>query len=74
MATIEDSVKHLCEILRNDMDFRRTWHANISMAFQDEFNRRRVSQEKLVNEVANKAADNFINQLCCLHHSVTTDY
>ena len=74
IVKLEDAVKILTEEIKNDMDLRRGWHANISMAFQDEFNRRRVSQESLVKEVADKAADNFLNQLCECHHSVTTAY
>lgn len=77
MATIEDSVKHLVQELNADMDYRRTWHANISMAFQDlwtqEVGARRMGKNT-VREFANKAADNFLNQLCECHHSTTTEY
>ena len=75
--TTKEAVDHLTEELKSDDDYRRSWHANISMAFQDEYARgSNLSDNERMNirDVANKAADNFLNLLCNEHHSKKTEY
>ena len=72
-----EAVKVLTQALNDDMDYRRSWHANISIAFQDEFARNSMKsdiEKRNIRDVANRAADHFLNQLCDCHHTTTTKY
>ena len=75
--TWDEAVKVVIRELNSDMDCRRSWHANISMAFQDlwtqEVGARKIGKNT-VREFANKAADVFLNNLCDEHYSVATKY
>lgn len=57
----KDAIDHLCNAIKTDAGYRQTWKANIAMAFQDEY--RREYLHKGVWEIANKAADNFLDLL-----------
>jgi hypothetical protein len=59
-----EAIKQICKDLRTDEGYYYAWQASIAMAFCDE-NRRRGSRDsyKLVHEVANQAAKNFLNLL-----------
>ena len=60
--TTEEAVKKLISELREDPDYRRSWKDNISVCFQDQY-----SWDKshyYIREIANRAADNFLNLLC----------
>ena len=66
--TIKEAVEKLCEELKSDIDYYRSWQANIAMAFFDQF--REDCPEtysldilKVANKAANKAADNFLKLL-----------
>ncbi len=68
---ISKAVKLLCKELKADPEYRMSWQANIAMAFKDEFERgvefnttplTNVGRDAL-HTVANKAADNFLNNL-----------
>lgn len=68
--TLSAAVETLIQSLIKDEDYRRSWKANIAMAFKDEFHRE-VTRKKSwqinsteLHNVANTAADNFLNNLC----------
>ena len=69
---LQEAVKTLIEALKSDEDYRRSWSANIAMAFKDEHYRFAgdgagsvgfVNRDD-VHEIANQSADNFLNLLC----------
>jgi len=55
---IEDKIK-------NDPELRESFKANIAMAFKDEYHRKKKIRKSLnrgdIHEIANVAADNFLN-------------
>lgn len=53
------AVQILIKKLKEDEDYRQTWIANIAMAFKDCYD-----EDKTFHEIANKAADSFLNNLC----------
>ena len=65
---VEKAVKTLTEALKKDAGFRETYKANIALAFKDEYARRRLEKNHVnsedVHEIANKAADNFLDLWC----------
>jgi hypothetical protein len=71
MGSTKEAIETLSKALKEDSDYRMSWQANIAMAFQDEFERgaefnttplTNVERDAL-HTVANKAADNFLNNL-----------
>lgn len=62
--SVPAAVQILTKAFKDDPDYRRTWVANIAMAFQDEYSRRRVGDTNLIHSVSNKAAENFLDLLC----------
>lgn len=69
---LQEAVKTLIEALKSDEDYRRSWSANIAMAFKDECYREFKEDlyteygdaEEEIHKIANTAADNFLNLLC----------
>lgn len=65
---LKEAVDVLVEALKTDEGYRIGWQANIAMAFKDEYYRENFQQSEqqfeYVNELANIAADNFLNLLC----------
>ena len=59
----------LVKALKNDLDYRITWKANIAMAFKDKwqgavnFDGPPITSEA-IHKIANDAADYFLNNLC----------
>ena len=75
--TIQQSIASLVEALEEDKEpgsYFYTWQANIAMSFKDEW-RRAVEtgsdpcDYSSIHDIANKAAQNFLNMLC-----YTTNY
>ena len=60
--TTKQAVKVLVEALNDDKDYRRSWSANIAMAFQDEFDE--FHKHNGVHYISNKAAERFLDMLC----------
>lgn len=58
----KSAVEELVKNLKEDPDYRYTWKSNIAMAFKDEYNR--SSKGKSIHEIANSAADCFLELLC----------
>jgi hypothetical protein len=69
-ASESSPISRLVTALLNDTDYRETWKANIAMAFYDEYIRNwqlpnfDITNTKQIAEVANQAAENFLNLLC----------
>ena len=70
MTKLERVLKTLTTELKNDPELRICWRDNISMSFQDAYNNATYeypadspSSERL-REIANGAAENFLNILC----------
>lgn len=65
---LQEAVKTLIEALKSDEDYRRSWKANIAMAFKDEWRREDFQKSEqdfeAVHILANNSADNFLNLLC----------
>ena len=67
---LKDAIQRLTTELRNDTDYRRSWVANIAMAYKDcEGQYRRRTGKRVLNRndrhiVANEAAEHFIKLLC----------
>ncbi len=70
----QEVIQQFFDILRKDDDYRRAWKDNIAMAFKDEFHRASIRNkdgdmneyiffDNGVHEIANTAADNFLNML-----------
>jgi len=65
--TTKEAVKKLTTELKSDEDFRKSYQANIAICFIDECNEWRDKNEKenipskAFHEIANKAADRFLN-------------
>jgi hypothetical protein len=62
--TIPKAIKTLTDALKNDPAYRQTWVANIAMSFYDEQNSRKGVLPHEWNDVANKAAERFLDLLC----------
>lgn len=64
------AMKVLISSLKKDKEFRRSWEANIAMAFKDNWHWYKKEKGKVnINAgdrhvIANKAADYFLKQLC----------
>lgn len=66
MNKIEEAIKTYREAFKKDKGFRESYKANIAMSFRDEYDRVRKEKGRPLNlleiqEVSNRAADNFIN-------------
>lgn len=61
-TSIEEAIKVLVNELRTGEDYRRSWQANIAMAFKDCDDK--YDGGETIDAVANEAADNFLNLLC----------
>jgi len=65
---VEEAVKILTTALKEDEGFRESYKANIAMAFKDEYARKKIDKNYVnsndLHEIANKAADNFLNLWC----------
>jgi len=63
-------INALVKALDGDEDYRRTWSANIAMAFKDAYYKRLDNKggcylnDGDIHNVANVAADNFLKTLC----------
>lgn len=73
-VTTKEAVDHLVNQLKSDPGYRISWQANIAMSFKDEWYRSTQRGEDpndhvVIHEVANKAADDFLNLLCSLLES-----
>jgi hypothetical protein len=68
--TTKNAVKKLTTELKSDSSFRESYKANIAIAFIDECNEWRDKNEretipaKAFHEIANKAADRFLDSWC----------
>lgn len=68
--TTEDAVDKLTKELKSDSSLRDSYKANIALAFIDECNKWRDDNDrdtipaKAFYEIANKAADRFLNCWC----------
>lgn len=65
---IKQAIETLIKAIKEDEEYRRTWQANIAMAFKDEmakweFGTRIDMHKDDLHEVANKAANNFLDVL-----------
>lgn len=66
---IQEAMKIVTSELRNDLDYRRSWEANIAMAFKDTWswtlgvNSDCVSGE-MIHDISNRAARHFLAILC----------
>ena len=60
---VKKSVKILTDAIKNDSELYYGYQANIAMAFKDEFYRstKRYKNIKDIHEIANIAAQNFLN-------------
>ena len=66
--TIQEAIKTLTKVLREDPGYRIGWQANIAVQFQDEWQKATnngglPADRKSIHEISNKAADNFLNLL-----------
>jgi hypothetical protein len=62
-----EAIEIVCQALREDKDYYRSWSASIAMAFKDEYrlligDKPDVTYEQ-IHIVANNAADNFLKLL-----------
>ena len=57
---LSKAVKVLCKALNTDEDYRRSWQANIAMAFVDEHDH---GEHQSLHDVANNGAERFLNIL-----------
>jgi hypothetical protein len=67
--SIEKEMKVVTDMIQSDQGYRYGWQANIAMAFKDEWQRAADNgglpcTPEQIHEIANKAADNFLNLLC----------
>ena len=66
--TTKEAVDHLCAQLKVDESYYYSWKANIAMAFQDAYYRRKSSGKGLdsaddIHSLSNQAADDFLHLL-----------
>lgn len=65
-----DAMNKITKALKSDKDYRRSWSANIAMAYIDNENwyKKETGKTFLNKEdkhiIANRAAEHFIDQLC----------
>jgi hypothetical protein len=59
---VPDAIAIIVKHLQDDKSYYIAWQANIAMAFQDEMHRKGYRLPDLY-EIANKAADNFLELL-----------
>jgi len=66
MTEIQNAIKVLTKALKADPGYRIGWQANIAMAFYDEYQRQlgKKLPSDILLDVANKAANNFLDNLC----------
>ncbi len=63
-VNLSDAINRVCEAIKNDKGYRISWEANIAMAFMDAFDFSGYKHDnKVVHEVASKAAAAFLDQL-----------
>lgn len=64
---LKHSVQNLIGELNSDRDYRMAWADNISMAFQDTFNKEvtdRLIEPTTLKKIADQAANSFLGILC----------
>jgi hypothetical protein len=67
---LKEAVETLTKALKEDEEYRRSWSANIAMNFKDEYwkiyNFDGASENEFIeiHEIANNAAENFLDLLC----------
>ncbi len=72
---ISESIKIITKEINSDPAYREAWKSSIAMSFKDEYYRmkKEIKQRggglmmpgaKVIHEIANSAADNFLNMLC----------
>ncbi len=60
----------VCDELKNDEEYRRSWSANIAMAFKDNYGQykketgKTTLNNKDIHIVANRASEYFLSLLC----------
>jgi hypothetical protein len=58
------------DAIKNNVEYRRTWSANIAMAFKDNYSqyKKETGKKTLNNEdiniISNRASEHFLNLLC----------
>lgn len=62
--SLQEAINELTEALESDIDYRRSWSANIAMAFKDEYARRDKTVEPNIHQISNTAAEYFLQLLC----------
>lgn len=65
-AELRKAMDTVVKTIREDEDYRRSWRDNISMAFQDEYapeSNLSDNERANVREIANRAADRFLDVL-----------
>ena len=74
-CTVSEAVEVLTSALKDDLNFREGYKANIAMAFKDEMvessyhspntdNFSYLVTPEMLHKIANQAADNFLNLWC----------
>jgi hypothetical protein len=67
----KDAMDHLKKVLKEDVDYRIGWQANIAMAFKDHWaltkKKEGESEAEYIHRIANGAADVFLEQLAPLN-------
>lgn len=58
-----EAIEIVCQALREDKDYYRSWKDNIAMAFKDEYNGTLDCGKEFIHQIANNAADNFLKLL-----------
>jgi hypothetical protein len=58
---LSEAFKIVATAIKNDPSYRIGWQANIAMAYKDEHSR---NPNGTIHEIANSAADRFLEQLC----------
>lgn len=59
---VPEAIETLVNALETDLDYRRTWRANIAMCFYDTWPCEQDKQQVLL--MANEAAERFLKVLC----------
>lgn len=63
--TVSDAVATVIHALKTDEGYRQGWKANIAMSFLDEYKNAVIhGSEKTLHQIANDAADRFLEMLC----------
>lgn len=58
--TLQDAVVRVCKEIKCDVEYRRSWQANIAMAIKDEFTWRSIFS---FHSFCNRAASRFLDLL-----------